>query len=392
MYADDVTDSGWSDYFNDTLKMAGIYIHIPFCKQACHYCNFHFSTSMADKPRMVQAIISEIELKAEAIHDPISTIYLGGGTPSLLSADELNAIFKSLDDNFNIEQNAEITLEINPDDVDENYIRMIRNSPVNRLSIGIQSFHDADLKYMNRAHSASEARRSIELCLAADIKNMTVDLIYGVPGLANPRWAENIDILAAYDIPHLSCYQLTVENKTPLEAFIQRGSHQAPSDEMAVEQFYILLDKMEEHGYEAYEISNYAKAGFKSRHNSSYWQGEHYLGFGPSAHSFIGRTRSWNTVVNNRYMEEIESGNIPENHEELTPANQYNEFILTRLRTIEGISLSDIHRLFPIYFNHFTNAIASPLKGGLIDNQNGHVVLTREGKVWADAVTGELMI
>ena len=341
---------------------------------------------------MIDAICAEIKLKTELIQNPISTIYLGGGTPSLLSAFELNSIFRSIEKYYLLTENPEITIEVNPDDVDTEFIQMIRDSPINRLSLGIQSFFEADLQYMNRAHNADESRRAIELCLSSGINNITADLIYGTPTLSHKHWRENINTLASFGIPHLSCYQLTVEDKTPLEAFIERGAMKAPADEHAVEQFYILLDEMESRGYEAYEISNYARPGFRSRHNSSYWLGESYLGFGPSAHSYVDNTRSWNTVVNNRYMEEIEIGNIPQTQEKLTPANQYNEFILTRLRTNEGIKFDAIENYFPEFNQHFIKSIEAPLKRNFISKDIHGIVLTREGKVWADAITGELMV
>lgn len=341
---------------------------------------------------MVNAICEELRIKSTIIDAPIQTIYLGGGTPSLLSSKELDAIFISIEKYYSLNQNQEITIEVNPDDVDKNFVQLIRDSPINRLSLGIQSFFNDDLQYMNRAHNAEEARRSVELCLSTGIDNITADLIYGVPGLSHRHWHENIDILASYDIPHMSCYQLTVEDKTPLEAFIERGAMESPNDEHAVEQFYILLDKMSWHGYEAYEISNYAKPGFRSKHNSAYWQSEPYLGFGPSAHSYYNKQRSWNTVVNKRYMESLEANELEQESELLTLENQYNEFVLTRLRTIEGISIKKINQLFPIYLEQFNKNLAAPLQNKLIKEIDNHIILTRKGKVWADAVSAGLMI
>ncbi len=371
--------------------MSGIYIHIPFCKQACHYCNFHFSTSLSYKPRMMQAINREIELKAGSLSDQVSSIYFGGGTPSLLSDEEVNSIYEKLSQYFDLSSDLEITLEVNPDDVDKSFVQMIRNSPINRLSLGIQSFFEKDLSYMNRAHNSTEAIRALEMCLETGINNITADLIYGLPTLTHSNWVENISRLCSYDIPHLSCYQLTVEAKTPLAALISKGESLAPSDEYAVEQFYLLLDQMDANGYEAYEISNYAKPGYRSRHNSSYWQGEAYLGLGPSAHSFIGNKRSWNTVVNKRYMERIEEGEIPEVVEVLSARDKYNEHILTRLRTIEGIFRKEIFASFPEFGAHFDQSLKSPLEKEMVIDENGQITLTRLGKIWADGVTSDLM-
>ena len=371
--------------------MAGLYIHIPFCKQACHYCDFHFSTSLAYKPQMIAAISKEIELKSQFIKNKISTIYFGGGTPSLLSSAELDLLIRAIHHNYKLDEDLEITIEVNPDDVTTDFISMLKDSVVNRISMGIQSFFQEDLEYMNRAHNAQEARTALEACLASGFNNMTADLIYGVPTLSNKRWEENIDTLIQYNIPHLSCYQLTVEDKTPLEAYIDRGSMQAPSDESGVEHFNILLDKMDRHGYEDYEISNYAKPGFRSRHNSAYWKGESYLGFGPSAHSYIDNTRSWNTVVNNRYMEFIADGKLAEESEVLTDENRYNEFVLTRLRTMEGIPLFEIEKRFPKYVAHFKSCIPQHIQKVHIKESHDHIILTREGKVWADAISGSMM-
>ena len=371
--------------------MAGIYIHIPFCKQACHYCNFHFSTSIDDKPRMVDAICQEITLKKNIIDEEIQTIYFGGGTPSLLSATDIENIFTAIYSHYQITDQVEVTFETNPDDVSDDFIAILMNSPINRLSMGIQSFHQVDLEYMNRAHTAHEGQLALERCAKAGIDNISADLIYGVPTLSDEAWLENIHIMHEAGVQHTSCYQLTVEEKTPLAAFIERGSRISPSDETAVRQFYMLLDAMARLGYEAYEISNYSKPGFRSKHNSAYWTGAPYIGIGPSAHSFNNGQRLWNTVVNNRYMEEIEAGQIPEASEILSQADQYNEFVLTRLRTIEGIPIKYISTNFQEFRDHFINALSAPIDDKLIQQEEDHIRLTREGKVWADAVSAGLM-
>ena len=278
--------------------MSGIYIHIPFCKQACHYCDFHFSTSLKKKDELVQALIKELNLRKDELENKlVETIYFGGGTPSLLTNDELKLLIDAVYKYYNVTANPEITLEANPDDLTIQRINELAISPINRLSIGIQSFFDEDLKLMNRAHNANEAI----LCLVEATKyfeNITIDLIYGIPGLTNKRWIENIETAFAFKIPHISSYALTVEPKTALESFIKKGTINNMDDTLAEEQFQILIQKLETSGFVQYELSNFGKLGFFSKHNTSYWQGKSYLGIGPSAHSFNGIQRSWN-VRNN---------------------------------------------------------------------------------------------
>ena len=288
--------------------MSGIYIHIPFCKQACHYCDFHFSTSLKKKDALVLALVKELELrKDEFKNEFVETIYFGGGTPSLLTNDQLSLLINSVYKNYKVSKNPEITLEANPDDlvsvraqsrtIFEDYL----NLGINRLSIGIQSFFEADLKLMNRAHNADEAKN----CLKEAIKyfdNISLDLIYGIPGLSNKRWIENIDTALSYNIPHISSYALTVEPKTALDNFIKKGIIQNVDDELAEQQFHILIEKLEAHGFVHYELSNFGKPNYFSRNNSAYWQGKHYLGIGPSAHSFNGNERGWNVRNNIKYI------------------------------------------------------------------------------------------
>lgn len=371
--------------------MAGIYIHIPFCKQACHYCNFHFSTSVEFKPRMVRALCKELVIKSNAFNYPIETIYFGGGTPSLLTERQLNKIVDTVYENYTVIEDPEITFEVNPDDVSDAFVRALVFSEVNRVSLGVQSFFDEDLQYMHRAHQSDQAHVAIKKLLSAGFSNMSVDLIYGTPGLTTDRWKRNIELVKEYNIPHISCYQLTVEDKTPLEAFIERGVLRAPDDELAVEQFYVLLDEMESGNYEAYEISNYAKEGFRSNHNAAYWENKPYLGIGPSAHSYVADRRSWNTVVNNRYMEAVESDIIPEESEALSLNDQYNEYILTRLRTIEGVSKQTLTERFPDYLEHFVMGIKPYISTDHVIFTQGAYSLTRTGKVWADRISSELM-
>ncbi|MEM1220964.1 MAG: radical SAM family heme chaperone HemW, partial [Bacteroidota bacterium] len=283
--------------------MAGIYLHIPFCKQACHYCNFHFSTSLRKKTEMVEALLREIDLRHDYLSDrQLRSIYLGGGTPSLLTGSELEQLFERIDQYFTIAPDAEITLEANPDDLSREYLSALAKSPVNRLSIGVQSFFAEDLAFMNRAHTAEEADRCIRLAQDAGFSNMSIDLIYGSPTTPLEHWIQNLEKSIALGVPHLSTYALTVEPKTALEHFVAKGKVPAPKDEHMEEQFMAMLDRLEAAGYEHYEISNWAKPGHYAVHNTSYWQGIPYLGIGPSAHSYDGQSRQWTIANNARYM------------------------------------------------------------------------------------------
>lgn len=370
--------------------MSGIYIHIPFCKQACHYCDFHFSTSMKLKGELVNALLTELELRKEYLEEKeLSSIYLGGGTPSLLKQDELSQIFDKIQQLFSIKDNAEITLEANPDDLTEEKLKMLSHSPVNRLSIGIQSFSDEDLQFMNRAHNAGEAHQCIELAQKYGFQNLTVDLIYGAPTTTDKQWLQNIDRLFEYDIPHLSCYCLTVEPKTALAHFVKTGKVADVDDEQASRQFDILMEKMEDKGYEHYEISNFAKPGWHAIHNSNYWRGEAYLGVGPSAHSYDRKSRQWNVANNSKYIKAIKEGVIPSEKELLTPEQRYNEYIMTGLRTKWGVELE---RIDPAFQKYFVQESKPYLEEGKIEKKGGAFVLTRAGKHLADRIAMELFV
>jgi oxygen-independent coproporphyrinogen-3 oxidase len=286
--------------------MAGIYIHIPFCKQACYYCDFHFSTSLKKKDELLAALKKELQLRKNEFEDiTVETIYFGGGTPSLLSQKELEEILESVYDNYSIVDNPEITLEANPDDLSKSKILDLSKSAVNRLSIGIQSFFDADLKLMNRAHSAVEAELSLELARDYFI-NISIDLIYGIPGASNEQWAQNIEKALSFKVPHISSYALTVEPKTALASFIKKGLVENVDDEKAHDQFHLLKAKLEDEGFVHYELSNFGKEGYFSQNNSAYWQGKPYLGIGPSAHSFNGIQRGWNVRNNIKYIKALQ--------------------------------------------------------------------------------------
>ncbi|MEZ5014793.1 MAG: radical SAM family heme chaperone HemW [Chitinophagales bacterium] len=323
--------------------VAGIYIHIPFCKKACHYCNFHFSTSLHYVDRMQQALLHELALQKEYIGArSVRSIYFGGGTPSVLSAEQISSILEQIRLNYTVVSDAEITLEANPDDLDKEKLQSLFSAGINRLSIGVQSFNDDILQWMNRSHSARQAERCIADALDTGFKNITADLIYGVPQLDVATWQENIEKMVGLGVAHLSCYALTVEEKTAL--FHQIARHQTPApDDLLTEAHYMrLTETMHTFGFEHYEISNFAKPGYRAVHNSAYWEGSVYLGIGPSAHSYNGVSRQWNIAHNQKYMESIEGDALPFIQETLTPTMQLNEYIMTGLRTARGISLQEI--------------------------------------------------
>ncbi len=379
--------------------MPGVYIHIPFCKQACHYCNFHFSTSLKLKAPLLEAMVKELELRRDYLGNVpvLGSIYLGGGTPSLLSPAELDSLFEAIYRTFPVSSNAEITLEANPDDLTREYLGGLRQTPVNRLSIGIQSFSEADLRWMNRAHNATEARRCIEYALAAGFHNLTCDLIYGTPPTSDAQWDANIRILLDYGIPHLSCYCLTVEPKTALAHFVKTGQSPPVDDEKAARQFLHLMDVMEQAGYVHYEISNFAREGYYARHNTAYWQGEPYLGLGPGAHSFNGNARQWNMPNNAMYVKHIESAALWEilrglvwDEEVLTPKDRYNEYVMTGLRTIWGCRKADIKAMGGHFFVYFSAQVIPLLEQGLVKESEGVYRLGRRGKLLADFISAEL--
>ncbi|HEX7904366.1 MAG TPA: radical SAM family heme chaperone HemW [Chitinophagaceae bacterium] len=370
--------------------MAGIYIHIPFCKQACHYCNFHFSTSLRYKNELVTALLKETELRKEYIDNEIvETIYFGGGTPSLLEIEEIRSQIDLFRKVFAVSRDAEITLEANPDDITEDKLKSWKDSGINRLSVGVQSFYEEDLQWMNRAHNANQATESLQLAKQY-FDNITIDLIYGTPQLSNEKWEHNVKTAIALNIPHLSCYALTVEPKTPLHKMIEQHKTQNVNPDKQSEQFLLLMEWMEEAGYEHYEISNFAKPGWRSRHNSSYWQGKKYLGLGPSAHSFNGSSRQWNIANNNIYIESLGKGVLSFEKEELTPVQQMNEYIMTSLRTTEGLNLDILNSLRENVNKELLQKSKKFIDSGLMSLKNNSLVLTKEGKLLADGIAADL--
>ncbi len=343
---------------------------------------------------MLQALKSEITLRKNYLDkEKIETIYFGGGTPSLLSADELQTLIGQITDQFEVSSTTEITLEANPDDLNPQYVREIKSTLINRFSIGVQSFYEEDLKWMNRAHTVSEAQSAIKRVQDAGFENITADLIYGFPLLSNEKWEFNIQQLVEYHVPHISSYSITVEPKTALAAFINKGKQTIMDEGQSASQFLMLIDHLSESDFEHYEISNFAKPGMQSRHNSNYWDGVNYLGIGPSAHSFNGESRQWNISNNSKYINDIELKKIPAETELLSTENKINEYIMTSLRTSKGMNLQSIAEKFGSdYSNEICNDLEPFLEKEWININEQLVTLTREGKLFADHIASELFL
>lgn len=373
--------------------MAGIYIHIPFCKQACHYCNFHFSASTALLDKMVLAICREIDLQQDFFEDPdlvIETIYFGGGTPSLLPADATAQILTTIKQHFKVDVDAEITLEANPDDISLQKLLAFKSIGINRLSMGVQSFIDEDLIWMNRAHRSAAAVDAIKIAKEVGITNISIDLIYGIPTLTDENWIQNIDTAVALEVQHLSCYALTVEPKTALSTLIQKGEKEDIDTTKQAAHFDILTERTMQAGYEQYEFSNFSLPGFRSKHNTSYWQQKKYLGIGPSAHSFTGNTRQWNIANNALYINSIENNIVPFESEILSERTQYNEYMMTSLRTIEGSSYDYVLEKFGESTLDKTKKVAAHFiqKGQLLE-QNNNLKVTQQGKFFLDGIAAD---
>ncbi|MBF4487966.1 MULTISPECIES: radical SAM family heme chaperone HemW [unclassified Flavobacterium] len=371
--------------------MSGIYIHIPFCKQACHYCDFHFSTSMKKKDDMVLALAKEIAMrKNEFSTEMVETIYFGGGTPSVLTNDEIKFLISEVYKNYSVVENPEITLEANPDDLSTERILELSKSPINRLSIGIQSFYEEDLKMMNRAHNSEEAIN----CLTEATKyfdNISLDLIYGIPGLTDEMWRKNIETALSFGIPHISSYALTVEPKTALRKLIDTGKIAEPEDEVASNHFMILVETLQKNGFIHYELSNFGKENYFSKNNSAYWLGKKYIGIGPSAHSYNGEKRGWNVANNSLYLKSIQNDELPIETETLTISDRYNEYIMTGLRTIWGVSLERIETEFGVeYLDYLTNQSQKFLDDDLLFIENNIIKPTAKGKFLTDGIASDL--
>ena len=372
--------------------MAGIYVHIPYCKKACHYCNFHFSVSLKNKNDFIPALLKEMALQKNYLQqEPVNTIYFGGGTPSLLEDAELAQITGQLYDCFNIVAGAETTLEANPDDITTERVASWKKAGINRLSIGIQSFFEEDLLWMNRAHNASQARHCITMAREAGFENFSIDLIYGTPGLTDEKWQQNVETALALAIPHLSCYALTVEPGTALQKMILQHKKEDVDTDKQARHFLLLMDWLQQAGYEHYEISNFALPGYRSQHNSSYWGGKKYLGLGPSAHSFDGISRQWNIASNGLYIQSLAKDAVPFEDERLTTTQRLNEYIMTSLRTREGLDLAHIAIAFGETVSHQLHTNSQKFITGEKLLMNGSLLqLTREGKLFADGIAADL--
>lgn len=373
--------------------MAGIYLHIPFCKQACYYCDFHFSTSLKYKNELLEAMHQELDLRKGYLAEAINSIYLGGGTPSILSAEEIQRFIDHIASIYEVSADAEITLEANPDDLEARHVEQLRKTQVNRFSIGIQSFYEEDLRWMNRAHSAEQADSSIKRVQDAGFENITIDLIYGYPLLSDAKWMNNIEKVKSLGVPHISAYAMTVEQKTALGHFVKKGKQPPMDEQQSAAQFGKLMEELDRAGFEHYEISNFAVSGRYSRHNTSYWQGKSYLGLGPSAHSFNGSERQWNISNNAKYISSIQQHTIPSEIEELSPTDRYNEYIMTGLRTMWGISLSALETEFGYdYRRHFEKQQQQFQDRGWLQQAEQRIILTKNGKLFADHIASELFV
>ncbi|MBE0638399.1 MAG: radical SAM family heme chaperone HemW [Bacteroidales bacterium] len=366
--------------------MAGIYLHIPFCRQKCHYCNFYSLATKKYRNEIVIAMKREIELNKDFFGgEPVQTIYFGGGTPSLLPVSELIELIEKVKTTFEVSDEAEITVEANPDDLTDEWLKSLSHSPANRLSIGIQSFDDRDLHYLNRVHSAAEAKAGIGKAIAAGFSNLSIDLIYGIPTLSDETWLENINTAVSLNIPHISAYALTVEEGTALDHLIRKGKYTPVDDEKAVTQFKLLMATLDQSGYEHYEISNFSLPGHYSRHNKAYWNDAKYLGIGPSAHSYDGRIRRWNVSNLGKYTEGISLGNGLFEFDKLTSTQHFNEYVMTSLRTMWGIDLAEVNKRFgQSCLDHLNRELKNPEIRGRIVTQDNKIVLTNEGKLFAD--------
>ena len=371
--------------------MAGIYIHIPFCKQACNYCDFHFSTSLQQSVPLLNALLKEVSLRKDYLTEPVETIYFGGGTPSLLEPEWISLLMQTLPAYFTIAKDAEITLEANPDDIDQRKIAGWKTAGINRMSVGIQSFHPHLLSWMNRAHQAAQSLNAVRQLQEGGFDNISIDLIYGCPNQSDAEWKADMDVAVALGVQHLSCYALTSEPKTALWHHIQKGITPEMNSDQQANQFLQLMQHMESAGYEQYEISNFSLPNFSSRHNSAYWKGTPYLGIGPSAHSFNGISREWNINNNSRYIESIEAGIIPATRETLTDTQRFNEYIMTALRTREGISIKKVAAVWGA-------GVLEKLKQdahkwsmqNLLTEKEQLIQLTTQGKLMADGIAADL--
>jgi len=372
--------------------MSGIYLHIPFCKKACHYCNFHFSTTANYIDEMVVALKKELQLRKHEAHQPVETIYFGGGTPSMLTATQIDELISQVDLHFDVVQHPEITLEVNPDDLSKSYTRELKRIGINRLSIGVQSFNDEELKLMNRAHSGKQAMQSI-LWAQEVFDNISIDLLYGTPHTTFADWQKNLATALTLDVPHISSYALTLEPKTALEHFVKKGVVSLLDEQDVEEQFLYLTAALVNAGYEHYELSSFGKKGFHSKNNTAYWKGKPYLGIGPSAHGFDGNNRYWNVSNNAQYMKKIGEGQLPQTIEKLSVVDKYNEAIMIGLRASWGVSLQHMEQELGIrYRKHLTQQAQRFIAEGLLYMDSDALKTTPSGTFLADGIAADLFL
>ena len=373
--------------------MAGIYIHIPFCKQKCSYCDFHFSTTFHKyRAEMIESICKEIICRKDYLaNQVVETVYFGGGTPSLLTKDEFEQVLNSIKTTFNLSADLEFTVEANPDDINKNTLQDWKQIGVNRLSIGLQSFREEDLRWMNRAHNRSEALNCVSLAQEEGFDNLSVDLIYGLPNLSTQDWKKNIQHVIDMKVPHVSAYCLTVEEKTSLHQMVKNNKIKPASEDEQSDQFNLLIDTLAENGMEQYEISNFSKLGKHSIHNSNYWTGKHYLGIGPSAHSFNGTSRSWNISNNQQYIKKVANNEKWDEIEILSKENQFNELLMTGLRTKFGVDTKKLKEIFPFPIK-FQTTLSQFIDNSWITEDGSNIRLTQEGKLKADFIASELFV
>ena len=372
--------------------MTGLYLHIPFCKQSCHYCNFHFSTSQNNRDEVLTAINKEINQKALGFNDKISTIYFGGGTPTILTEKELNTIIENIQKKFDIENNIEITVEANPDDLTKSKLSALSNSVVNRLSIGVQSFIDKELKSMNRAHDSKKAIKSIEMARKY-FENISIDILYGLPESSLESCNYNLDFIQKFDLNHISAYALTIEPKTALQTFLKKSIIEMPDEQLVYDQFKLINERLTNGGFINYEVCSFAKKDFFSQNNSAYWLRKKYIGIGPSAHSFDGNFRSWNISNNKKYIDHINQGRYHYKKEKLTKIDHYNEYIMTGLRTIWGVSTEHIESNFNKNFkNYFLDKIQKHVDQKNIKIKDNIYLTTNSGRFLADGIASDLFL
>lgn len=373
--------------------MAGIYIHIPFCKKACHYCNFHFSTQTKHIDAFIDALLLEIEIRKDYINDPIQTIYFGGGTPSLLSEYQIKLIVSKISAHYNLNELVEFTIEANPDDINAVNLASWRKMGINRLSIGIQSFQQEALAWMNRAHEVNQSHQAIQLAKEAGFNNLSIDLIYGTPHYTKAHLLADLKMINDYQIPHVSCYALTIEEKTALHSMIEKGKMDNVVSEVQAEHFEIIVDYLNSIGFEHYEISNFAKPGNRSQHNSSYWKSLPYIGFGPSAHSYNGISRQWNIANNALYIQALEKKELHFEIEQLDQVAQYNEYMMISLRCIEGFDLHIIRERFGnAYVDHTNTIIQTLAEQEILTRTNNSYSISKSAKFLADGIASEFFI